>query len=118
MRKVANLPVLRGFTGYSKAEGIWMVFDFKYTYNRNDYYNWILKEGENYYSTELDRVQNEWEEWRQELHNNPDKFWDSINRVADKSVSFLYDWANQTMELQIKDIQKMGRESKKMLELK
>lgn len=113
MRKIANLPVLRYYTGYAKAEGSWALIDFKYTYNMNDYYNWILKEGENYNLT--NKVQKEWEEW----HKKPIReFMEYVNRTAEKSIDFSYDWANQTMELQIKTIQERDKEYKKVFDSK
>ena len=114
MRKIANLPILRSLSGYSRAEGSWVVIDYRYTYNRNDYYNWILSEGENYYLTELDKVQKEWEEWRK----RPREFMESIKRASDKSLNFSYDWANLTMELQIKNIQEMDKQYEKVSEIK
>ena len=115
MRKIANLPILRYFSGYAKAKGSWVVIDYKYTYNRNDYYNWILSEGGNYTAIEFQRVQKEWEEWR----NRPAKeFVKSINRAVDRNLNLSYDWANLTMELQIKDIQEMDKQYKKGLEIK
>ena len=115
LRKIANLPILQEFTGYSKAKGIWKVFDFKYTYNRNDYYNWILKEGENYHIHDVQNANKEWEEWRKKPIR---EFMEYVNRTAEEMVDFSYTWANQTMDSQIKNIQEIDKEYKKVFDSK
>ena len=87
--------------------------DFKYTYNRNGYYNWILKEGENYNLAH--KVQNEWEEWSKKPIR---EFMEYVNRTAEEMVDFSYTWANQTMDSQIKNIQEIDKEYKKVFDSK
>jgi|GEM_PF-3001281 len=43
IRKIANLPLLRNFTGRMGTTGRWVVYDYNYTYSLSDYLDWILK---------------------------------------------------------------------------
>ena len=105
VRKIANLPVLEFFTGYVKAEGHWYLIDFKYTYNMNDYYSWILKEGEDY----SDQAQVEMKEQMKYFKRPIAEIKKSIDEQSEKSINLIYDWIDLRMELQIKDIEKTGK---------
>lgn len=65
VRKIANLPLLRNFTGRMGTTGRWVVFDYRYKYNLNDYLDRVLKEGENYSQKQL----KESEEFMQQLNS-------------------------------------------------
>jgi len=43
IRKIANLPLMRLFTGYIGTTGRWRVINFKYNCNLNDYDVWLKK---------------------------------------------------------------------------
>lgn len=105
VRKIANLPLLRNFTGRMGTTGRWVVFDYSYKYNLNDYFDWVLKEGENYRQKQL----KESEEFMQQL--NREKSFGKFNKERDASVDrgldFLYEWGSMAVEKQIGRIERL-----------
>ena len=109
IRKIANLPLIRSFSGYAKAEGRWLVIDFQYTYNQNDYYKWFVREEENYQLSLIKRVEQDrkvFEEWAKKPQLIKEES-ENYGKIVD---SFLFDWVNLTMESQFKNIQKYVKE--------
>jgi len=105
IRKVANIPLLRNFTGKMGTTGGWVVFDYNYKYNRADYLSWVLIEGENL-SKNHDRKLEEFlaksrdkeslEKWKREIEDR-----------ADRSLNFLYEWGSMAVEEQIERIENL-----------
>lgn len=97
VRKIANLPLLRNFTGRIGTTGRWVVFDYNYKYNLNDYFDWVLKEGENYSQKQLI----ESEEFLQQLSSK------EFDESVDRGLDFLYEWGSMAVEKQIKRIERL-----------
>jgi hypothetical protein len=98
-RKLANLPLLRKFTGRLGTKGQWLVFDYNYKYNLSDYFDWVLKEGENNSQKKL----KESEEFARKLGNKEsfDKFRIEIFESTDIGLEFCYEWGSMRVEKQI-----------------
>jgi len=107
VRKIANIPWLRNFTGKMGTTGRWVLFDYKYKNNLTDYLNWVLKEGENLskkYNKELEEFQamikdkESYGKWRREIEDR-----------ADRSLNFNYEWGSMAVEEQIERIESLQR---------
>jgi len=104
VRKIANLPLLRNFTGRMGTTGQWLVFAYSYKYSLNDYFDWVLKEGE-YYSK---RKNEEFEELQE-----PGKLKKHIDKIlkelagSQKSLDFLYAWGSIEVERQIENMESL-----------
>lgn len=97
VRKIANLPLLHNFTGRIGTTGRWVVFDYNYKYNLNDYFDWVLKEGENYSQKQL----KESEEFLEQLSSK------EFDESVDRGLDFLYEWGSMAVEKQIKRIERV-----------
>jgi hypothetical protein len=105
VRKIANLPLLRNLTGRIGTTGRWVVFDYNYKYNLNDYFDWVLKEGENYDREQL----KESEEFMRYLENKEsfEKFSKKeLEEFIARGLDFLYEWGSMAVEKQIDRIER------------
>jgi len=100
VRKIANLPILCLFIGYMGTKGRWVVIDYNYKYNLNDYFHWLLKEGENWRLQEPIKRKKSLAEFLA----TPDKFEEKIA----KELHFLYTWADITAKNQFERIEWLG----------
>lgn len=103
VRKIANLPLLRNFTGRMGTTGRWVVIDYNYKYNLNDYFDWVLKEGDNYSQKKL----NESEELMRQL--NSKELLEKFRKELTRGLDFLYGWGSATVENQIEYIEELYR---------
>lgn len=98
-RKIANLPLVRNFTGRLGTTGRWVVFDYYYKYDLNDYFTWALEDGRNYSQNrarEAAAFTKQLEQGQQVM--------ESLKKSTDRSLEFLYDWGSITTEKQIETI--------------
>jgi len=114
IRKIANLPLLNKITGRFGTTGKWMVFDYNYKYNLNDYLEWINEEGQ-------DRLLKEWEESNEltnqlKIEQDWKKFMKSTNEYVEKSLVFLYEWGSIEVKKQIERIEKLYKAKEKFTE--
>ncbi len=108
IRKTANLPLLRKLTGRMGTTGRWVVFEYNYTYNLKDYFDWVLKEGENYTL----RKQREGQEFIKQLESGESKkvfeeLFKDMEEKVEISLDSLYAWGILKTETQIKHINKL-----------
>ena len=108
IRKIANLPLLRNFTGNIGTTGRWVVFDFNYKYNLNNYFDWTLKEKENISQENKKKA----EEFARQLKNKETskKFMEKISESSNMGLAFLYEWGGMTVESQIEHLEKLYME--------
>jgi hypothetical protein len=102
-RKIANLPLLRDFIGHLGTTGRWVVFDYNYTYSRNDYFKWLLNERK----SDI--------EFKKQLESKEfiEKLYKELLESANKHLDFLYEWGSLTVKEQIKRIEQLYGEQKK-----
>lgn len=55
LRKIANLPVIRLFIEPRGFTGRWLLFDYKYKYNKYDYFNWLINNAEEYVEMQIQK---------------------------------------------------------------
>ena len=105
VRKIANLLLIRNFTGRMGTTGRWVVFDYSYKYNLNHYFDWVLKEGENYSQKQL----KESDEFMQQLNSEKsfEKFSKELDESVDRGLDFLYEWGSMAVEKQIERIERL-----------
>jgi len=107
VRKTANLPLLRNFTGRIGTTGRWVVFDYNYKYNLNDYFDWLLKEGESYSQQKL-KESEEFADRQLEMDKESfEKFCEELMESADNSLALLYHFGSVAMTAQMKRIDGM-----------
>lgn len=108
VRKIANLPLLRNLTGRLGTTGRWVVFDYNYKYNLNDYFDWVLKEGENYTREQT----KEYKEFIGDLESkeSSEKFFKELEESSARSVDFLYEWGSTAVEDQIDQIERLYKD--------
>ena len=114
IRKIANLPVLRNFTGRMGTTGHWVVLDYNYRYNLNDYYEWVLKEGEKYSQKQRERS----EEFMKEVGSEEslEKFTKEIDESTYRMLDFLHQWGIMAVEKQINRIERSYRKVQQEVE--
>jgi hypothetical protein len=113
IRKIANLPLLNKILGRFGTTGKWVVFDYNYKYNLNDYLEWINGEGQ-------DRIA----EWKKsndliiQLKNKHgwERFWKSTSERAGRGLAFLYEWGSIRVGRQIELIEELDKAKKKYAE--
>jgi len=121
VRKIANLPLLRNFTGRMGTTGRWVVIDYNYKFNLNDYFDWVLKKGDNYSQKILKQSE---EFMGQPLFTSKEsfeKFRKELLASVDRGLDFLYEWSSMTVEKQIARIEglyKVQREVENNSELR
>ena len=93
VRKVANLPLLRKFTGRMGTVGRWVVFDYKYTYNLRDYIDWVKEKGAEY--------------TRKQVAEAPQINLEEIEKEIERQLDFLYTWGSIAVENQINSMEKL-----------
>ena len=96
-RKMANLPLLRSLIGHRGTKGRWMVVDYKYKYNLNDYWEWILKKGGDYKETK--KPEEIVDEFINKIKNG--KWIEEIKESALRQLGVDSGWALYTVEEQI-----------------
>lgn len=101
IRKIANLPVLRSFTEQMGTTGRWVVFDYFYKYNLDDYFNWALKEGEAYIEKRLKDWDKENIDFATMTTDQLDKLTKECEISADKNIDFCYEWGSYEIEKQV-----------------
>ena len=112
LRKIANIYFVRNFTGKMGTTGRWVLFDYKFKYNRNDYLNWVLNKGENWIEKNRKRVdasltllkrdikdKKSYERWRHE-----------IDARVNKRLNLAYEWGSSLMEKQIERVENSDNE--------
>ena len=105
VRKIANLPLLRNFTGQLGTTGRWVVFDYNYKYNLNDYFDWVSKEGENY----TRKQHKESEEFMQQFGSEEsfEEFRKELDESLDKGLNFFYEWGSMAVEKQVERVERL-----------
>lgn len=95
LRKVSNMPVINLLFGHYGTTGRWLLFDYAYTFNRNDYVNWLLKHGEAFISTHR----------KDSLTSSElSELVDSLLQSADTDLNSSYMWGISTVSDQIKRV--------------
>ncbi len=117
IRKVANLPLLRNFTGRMGTTRRWVVFDYNYRYNFNDYFEWVLKEGESYSQKQLEGS----EEFMKQLASVESlekykKFIKEIEESTHRMIYFLYEWGSIAVGKQIYHMDRLYKKAEQELE--
>jgi hypothetical protein len=95
-RRIGNLPWVQFIAGPMGTSARWVCFDFAYNFSLSDYFDWVLKEGENQ-AKALGR--------RRERF--PDA--DQLNAGSDRGLTFLYDWGLQETKSQIERSERLYR---------
>ena len=110
IRKVANLPLLNKIIGRFGTTGKWVVFDYNYKYNLNDYLQWITGEGQDRFA-ESKRS----DDLISKLKNRQDweRFWKSTSERTGRKLAFLYEWGSDQVERQIELIEELDKAKKK-----
>jgi hypothetical protein len=81
--------------------GKWLVFDYNYKYNMNNYRSWVLEEGENY-----SRIQQEETTEFLEQMKNDENFLEKLKEESSEYNTMMFVWLEIATEKQINHIEK------------
>lgn len=104
VRKIANLPVINPVAGELGTTGKWVVFNYDYKYNLNDYYDWSIKEGKSYVQAQFQEVRKFEEQMKNPNFIN--EFMNEIEESANEDLEFLYNWGELALVEQTSRIDK------------
>lgn len=109
VRKIANIPWIRNFTGNMGTTGRWVLFDYKYKNNRNDYLNWVLKEGENLSKQHNKKVEASLIKYKGMIKDKESykKWKKAVDDRVNKNLNFAYEWGSMAVEEQIERIENL-----------
>jgi hypothetical protein len=120
VRRAANLPLLNKITGHLGTKGKWVVFDYMYKYNLNDYLEWITGEGRDKL-----RKQEKSNDFVSQLKTKQglEKFMIQIKELAEKaeesaerSLAFLYQWGSIKVKEQIELVEELYKAEEEFIE--
>lgn len=112
IRKIANLPLLKMVVGRYGTTGRWLVFDYNYKYNLNDYLEWINNVSLDWLTSEREKFI----ELKSQLKTKQgfQSLRKSIIESAEMSSVLQYDWANSMLVKQIEQIEKLLKDDENL----
>jgi len=107
IRKIANMPLIRGFTGTAGTAGRWVLFDYKYEIDRNEYLDWLLKDG-NSVSQKHDEAVKNFQALIKDTKSY-EKWINGLKEHAMEELDLAYEWGSKAIQKQYRFLENLQR---------